>query len=671
MDIPQIETLKLEANQSMEKIPKKLMDEIYGENYDKMKSSIKEMEHKTKEYFKDIQSILKEKFFLFNSNIENFFFELTNKYSRIFGLNNENIDPKIKKIIQSITKKYLDKIIQIKNLHEQILESIKVELVILFQSFDVSKDLENNKLINRFLEKEFDNTINSWLFNKLDFQNFNLIKALTNSKIDEEFKNYIYKLSKNKTFILHVNNTIKKDERQNAYIYPEMEPQKIKYFLETYQDLTNIKLKNIKNADIPFKAINEYPKLKKLKFKNCIFSNNDGKYNLVRNCSNLEKLIFNGTYNFEIIMLDNLSHNITKLILSNNNFINTDFNNIMNNYINKSNALKEKLEYLSFSNNNLTSIELSEELARFRSLKEIDFHKNKITELKINNPEFREEICINCCNNKMSRAIFNQFGNIVILFSGNIFLTDLEQCRSYYNYLQNKLSRNKGYITNLSISFLKNIFAEEYLGRININNAILCNIKKLDLSYNGLTCDILFRFLSNNKALINLKNLNLSGNKLNDTFFEMFIDNNYHNIFIKLQKINLNDNLIGDESTINSEDLGERPEIENSKVLSIFKLRLIYKFIEKNKNLSKLYLTKNPMSEKLGIKEDELMNIKDSKIKKDKQNNIAIDSFCSFLKKIYNELLVQKEEKGNRYRFNIKFDIDNRINLNSENYKMN
>ena len=133
----------------------------------------------------------------------------------------------------------------------------------------------------------------------------------------------------------------------------------------------------------------------------------------------------------------------------------------------------------------------------------------------------------------------------------------------------------------------------------------------------------------------------------------------------------MNDNLIGDESTINSEDLGERPAIENSKVLSIFKLRLIYKFIEKNKNLSKLYLTKNPMSEKLGIKEDELMNIKDSKIKKDKQNNIAIDSFCSFLKKIYNELLVQKEEKGNRYRFNIKFDIDNRINLNSENYKMN
>ena len=53
----------------------------------------------------------------------------------------------------------------------------------------------------------------------------------------------------------------------------------------------------------------------------------------------------------------------------------------------------------------------------------------------------------------------------------------------------------------------------------------------------------------------------------------------------------------------------------------------------------------------------------------EKSKNIIIDSFYSFLKKIMDELLMNKEEKNNRGQFNIKFDIDTHINLNSENFK--
>jgi len=194
----------------------------------------------------------------------------------------------------------------------------------------------------------------------------------------------------------------------------------------------------------------------------------------------------------------------------------------------------------------------------------------------------------------------------------------------------------------------------------------------LDLSHNNLTCDVLFNFIQNNMGCINLKDLNLSGNKLDDTFFEKFLEYKYHTIFTKLQKINLSDNLIGNESEINPADLGEE-SINKNRVQDIFKLRLIYKFIEKNKNLSKLYLTKNPMSEKSVISTDIDMNGISALISRDKNNNdrIIIDNFYSFLKKVTEELLMNREEKVNRGQFNIKFDIDTHINLNSDNFNYN
>ena len=170
---------------------------------------------------------------------------------------------------------------------------------------------------------------------------------------------------------------------------------------------------------------------------------------------------------------------------------------------------------------------------------------------------------------------------------------------------------------------------------------------------------------------INLKDLNLSGNKLDDTFFEKFLEYKYNNIFTKLQKINLSDNLIGNEVEINPADLGEEVKNKN-KIQDVYKLRLIYKFIEKNKNLSKLYLTKNPMSEKSVISTDLDMNQVSALINRDENDNkIIIDNFYSFLKKITDELLMNREEKVNRGQFNIKFDIDTNINLNSDNFDYN
>ena len=659
---------------SKERLSRVSINNLYGDEYDKISLSMKEMEEKTKKYFKEMENKLSEKFKEFNSSLENYFIDLTERFSQAFRLDEENMDQETLKLIKTKTKKNIDLLVQVKNIHEQILESIKLEMSILFNSLDIPKYLEKEKPIHDFLEKEFNNIVKSWLFIKLDFENFNLTKSINNSDLDEDFKDFIYKVCQNKNFVMNIGPSKKNDESLSTFDYEEIRQQDSTMISENYRNLTKMKINKIRNADNPFQLINNFPKLRYLKFNNCSFSDEEDKYSLIGKCSKLEKLIINGAYNFESKMLENFSKNLTKLTLSNNNFVNSDFENIMKNYIFKSDYLRNNLELLSFSNNSLSRISLDSLFStrkKFISLKELDFHKNRISKFSINYDNFNELKCINCCYNKFSKSEFGGDDKILALLSGNLFLTELKKCQEYYKKLEKQLSDYNISLPHLAISYLPNDFGKSYLEKIIINNNILINLRKLDLSYNNLTCDTLFTFIQNNKGCISLKVINLSGNKLDDTFFERYLESNYHTFFTNLKKINLNDNLIGNSCTIKTEDLGEEPKVILDRIQDVYKLRLIYKFIEKNKNLSKLYLTKNPMSEKSLISKDLDIDEIQALIPRDEHNNIIIDSFYSFLKKIKDELLTRKGEINNRGQFNIRFDISTSINLNSDcfNYK--
>ena len=661
---------------AVERLPRIAANNLYGDEYDKIALSIKEMEEQTKKYFKDIESKLEEKFKEFNLNLNNHFIKLSNKFSKAFGLDEENVNQDTAKFLQNNTKKYLDQLVKIKNMHEQILDSIKMGISILINSLDISKHLEEEKPIPKFLSKEFNNIVNSWLFIKLDFENFNLTKTINSSNIDNDFKEFLYKVCQNKNFIMGIGAVKTNDESLNAFDYEEIQKQESILITENYKNLTKMKVNKIRNADIPFNLddnCKNFPKLRYLKFNNCSFSEKADKNALIGKCVALEKLIINGAYNFDANMLKDFSKNLTKLVLSNNNFVNSDFKNIMENYIVKSESLRNNLELLSFSNNSLSNIDMEfSSRYKFHALKELDFHKNRINKFKFEPNCFFQLKCINCCYNKFSKSEFEANNDILSLLSGNLFLTDLNKCKNYYTKIEKQLNDYNISLSHLTLSYLPNDFGKEYLERIIINNNILICLKKLDLSHNNLTCDVLFNFIQNNMGCINLKDLNLSGNKLDDTFFEKFLEFKYNNIFTKLQKINLSDNLIGNEVEINPADLGEESKIKN-RIQDVYKLRLIYKFIEKNKNLSKLYLTKNPMSEKSVISTDLDMNQISALINRDENNNnkIRIDTFYSFLKKITDELLMNREEKVNRGQFNIKFDIDTHINLNSDNFNYN
>ena len=550
-DIPEGENNMDNFNEELREsnISRATINNVYGDNYHTILASIKHTEETTKLFFKETTKSLEEKYKVFNKNINEYFLNLTNKFTEAFNLTEDNINAEKSTLIQKYSKEYLEQLKKIGIMQNQILESIKETTSILMSALKISENLGKEKPIQHFLEKEFTNIINSWLFIKIDIEKFNFAKTINNAELDENFKGFIYKVCQNKNFIMNIGPSSSTCDDLNKYSLDDLNQNDAIIISDNYKNLTRLKINKVNNADSYFNIVKNFNKLNYLKLNNITFSNDKHNNKLFKKCPNVETLVMNGIYNLKIEMLEFLPNNITKLILSNNNFVNYDFQNIMKNYIVKSDSLRRNLILLSFSNNKISKVDLESLVHHpkqsFISLKEFDFHKNKICKFSINEDLFLELKIINCCYNKFSKNYFSGYKNILSLLSGNLFLTDLECCQKYYNSLCNQLNAKTISLTQLSLSYLPNEFCGKFISTIIINDNILLSLKKLDLSYNNLNCDTLFTFINNNKGAIYLKKLNLSGNKLDDNFFKRFLDLKLPKIFTRLQKINLNSNLIG------------------------------------------------------------------------------------------------------------------------------
>jgi hypothetical protein len=489
-------------------------------------------------------------------------------------------------------------------------------------------------------------------------------------------KEFISKVCNDQNLLMNIGQTKWETKMRTFMTNKDKEKYKSKKFYdnkmlkENSNNIMKLNISNIDNINNYFDNEINFPKAKSLLIDNV----SDISENFLRNFPNLEKLQIKYCPSLDIDIMIHLSNNITKLYLTNNNFVDCDFNSILSNFIIRNNNIRNNLKVLSFANNDITKVDFdiiinsSKEI--FRELKQMDLHNNKLYKLNLNPENFPELKFINCCRNNFDHFCFKNIKNIIIMQSANDFLFDRELYEEYYTDLAKKLKNHNSFpLKYLNISYLPSVYSNKYLNELNITYSICINLKKLDLSYNKLKSETFIEFAKNNKGCLNLKVLNLNGNDFDDHFFELYLKNGINNIFSKLQHLYLSDNRIGiNNVTVNYKDNYPIHDIKYER--DINKLRLLYKFIEENKKLVKLNITKNPLKEKLIIKYDPsgAAHFSEQYIKMGDDDNIIINCFFSFLMKIKNELLSKEDYKIERNEFVIIFDCKSLFNLNSETY---
>ena len=671
-------------------IPRETIMNIYGDDFENLTSLINEEEMKIKDYFIETQSSIMEKYNVFKLKINSHLKHLTNKIANVFNLeNNQNIvininsnnnnirneENKKSLLIKKYSKDYIKKIENIINIQKQIMNSIKDTMNIFLNFLDISNSLDKEKPIHDFINNEFEHIINSWVFLKLNLEKFDLATALNNSKLNNNFKNFISKISEGKNFVMNI--SLPYDYISNSFFKNISIKNKEKFFdekkkyknilKENYNNLVKLKMNNINDVETYFDEIESFENMKSLKLKNINFIRNSNEF--LKKFNKINKLNINNAKNLEIRMLEYLSENLTSLSLSNNNLVDFEFNIIMNDYLKKSKNLRNNLEYLSFSKNDLSYINLNDiidQKSQFYALKNIDFSNNSLYKLNIPFEYFSSLKCINICYNNFSKNYFNNIDkDIIVLQSGNLFLSNLNLANYYFSDINKKLNKYPIKLVYLNLSFIPDLISNDYFSKLEINDTILLELKKLNLSYNNITNVTFFQFIKNNKGLLNLKNLNLKGNKLNDLFFEEYLNLKLNNIFTNLKKINLEENLLGDDDVVVTQinEEGDN-EIEDNK---IHKIRALYKFISENKSLIYMSITKNNIFEPFKI--FNFYQKYEGNTKINSKGKIIINNLNSFILKIKNELLIQNDKKNNDYaknKFNLKFDCKSDNDLNSE-----
>ena len=97
---------------------------------------------------------------------------------------------------------------------------VRSNMKILTQFLNIGKKIEEGKPLEDFFTEQFNDIVNSWLFLKLDFDNFNVNAALANSEFDENFKNFLAKANKKKSMKLyfeHIKGEVENEETKKKY----------------------------------------------------------------------------------------------------------------------------------------------------------------------------------------------------------------------------------------------------------------------------------------------------------------------------------------------------------------------------------------------------------------------------------------------------------------------
>ena len=457
----------------------------------------------------------------FDNNIINWYNKQNQKISKMISEKNKNMN--------SIKIKIEDKIKQILKIYENLISSIRDQFILL-DKFLNDNLLEANFPLEEFIVQNHFLMINGNFLAKIDINSIYLNKIFENKDLSEIFRNYYLKrknkYSKVKNIKIRIKNTndllATKEKILEMNINEDNFADKIKSICFDHLNLISFPIEKL--------AFNNIKNLEKLKIIKCINLYNTSIY----------KSIINNSNNLKMIKLEGVH-------LTNKSF--SDFFSL----ITKNNLFIKTLKYLSFKNNNLSSINLKLKKVIFEDLEMLDCSKNNIYYFSTTNFRLFPKLKIldlsdnNFNNNLLFEGILksskSKLISFVILMSKNIFIYNVnENNKKYIKYLNKNLSDLEYNLKSINLSFLYNQNNNQEISKLKFSSAIRISLVKLNLSFCGLNDKSISNFFKNNFDLLNLKNLNLNHNFITSNFFSLF-DEESDLIYIdKLEKIDLSFN---------------------------------------------------------------------------------------------------------------------------------
>ena len=533
------------------------LDEIKNNFISKLNKNIDKYKNNYEKYKKNISKFLEQK---------------KDNLSKILNKKQKNKD-----ILDYTTNNIFNKINNIISIYDNIMNNIEDNFNLLNDYLEKNELIKQKKPIDFFLNKNYEIISNCSLLNQFNFKEIDR----TNFYQNNYYKFFFDYLKEDKNDGLIKTYTVKKNEMKRG----------TQFIKDNYNWIQNLQFKGFESNDLDkiIDAImvnqkkNKNYIVKKMNIKDFDFSDRIDiqKLHLFK-LDKIEKLKFiSGKYISPIFLKELFLFSTEKLIalkLEKVNMSNIGLKALMKIFKERPIFL-ETLEYLSLAGNSISAVNntlfLNDEIKNkdFKKLKIFNLQKNNIYKFEIPLEKLPELKLLDLSsNNIMTAGIMENMikaKDKLILFNDNLFITNnINNNDIYIDYLNKTLPNLEFGVKVLHLGFTYDKEKQESLEKLKLSPSIKISLIKLDLSFCGITTNILFNFLKNNFGLFSLKNLKLKYNNFDSTIFKVFLSDEI--LLENLKAIDLSENVI---------PCKEYDENVN-----------LVKFIEKYKNLEQIKL---------------------------------------------------------------------------------
>ena len=491
----------------------------------------------------------------------------------------------------------IDDILEI---HDYIFSALEDHFNLLYSFLDQSNLINQKKPIEYFIDNNSSDILNCWLLNKIDFNQINLSKIISNKELTDLFTGYFSKLNNNEYSSI----SLQKNDEHNFPLEIELlnkninKVRKMKFIGLNNNDIIKINeevYKNIKSKKSVKENRGDAKKVRSLSIINCnLNSSNPIKINFpVIKVIKLKNSIMDTSYLFKYIIGE--TNSLIKIHIEKINLTDNDLKCFFES-LSKKKSILNSLKSLSFKGNILTKISFDNFITNetvLQNLQYLNFSKNNIYEFSEKIFRLLPELKIIDLtdNNFSNRILFDvikegkKIFKFIALLSNNIFIhNNKTNNNQYIKYISENLSSFQHKIKKISFSLLFNRDNLDYFTKLKISPAIKISLYKLDLSFCGLNEEYFKKFMKNNFGLLNLGVLNLSNNYFTDNIFDLCSGLKGD---ILLEKINVIDLSFNDINIREMNDLKTLDKfVENHHELKRIKLQNT-NFLEGLKNLIK------------------------------------------------------------------------------------